>query len=324
MRKGKIMQQHHEISVGVRDAFTLNAGWWEETIEEPASGNLLPCRLIHPPESTMYDQVIHHLEAISSNAKVPPKSQLNFGEVAYATIAICLRWGTYFAVLADSTRPLWPQTAQQEISMISDDEMARINIEASAALEQWIELMRADDGHFRKLVKVAQELPLLSPHLDEKTNNKLYRLISFINSAQSRQSFFATLKEQYGEEWLEQQRITITPHATRWLANGLINAYWRNGSGIEDIHAGKWEARPLLQRRITPFQEYTIVQKIAEGIVPSMHAIYNVINKKSEESWEERIFSLAVNFSSPDNWSLTKQTAEVLLEGAERPLLEND
>jgi hypothetical protein len=323
MRKGKMMQQPHEISVGVSAVLTLNAGWGEETMEETAAGNLLPCRLIHPPESTMYSQVIHYLETASSNAKVPSKTQLNFGEVAYATIAICLRWGTYFAVLSDKTKPLWPQTAQQEISMICDDEMARINIEASAALARWIELMRADDNHFRKLVKTAQELPLLSPHLDEKTNNKLYRLISFINSAQSRQSFFATLKEQYGEEWLEQQRSTIMPHATRWLANGLINAYWRNGSGIEDIHAGKWEARPLLQRRITPFQEYTLVQQMAEGIVPSMHAISNVINKKSEDGWEERVFSLAMNFSSPDNWSLTEQTAEVLLEGAEVPLLEN-
>jgi hypothetical protein len=33
--------------------------------------------------------------------------------------------------------------------------MARINIEASAALAQRIELMRADDSHFRKMVKKA-------------------------------------------------------------------------------------------------------------------------------------------------------------------------
>ena len=125
------------------------------------------------------------------------------------------------------------------------------------------------------------------------------------------------LKEQYGDEWLEQKRADIMPNPARWLANGLINAYWRNKSGIEDIHAGEWEVRPLLQRRITPRQEYTIVQKVAEGIVPSMHAIYNVVNKKSEDGWEERALSLAINFSPPDYWSLTKRTTEVLLEGAE-------
>jgi len=161
--------------------------------------------------------------------------------------------------------------------MIGDEEMARINIEASAALAQWIELMRADDSHFRKMVKAAQTLPMLPPLLDERTNDKLYRTISFINSAQSRQNFFAMLKEQFGDGWLEQKRADIMPNPARWLANGLINAYWRNKSGIEDIHAGEWEARPLLQWRITPMQEYTIVQKVAEGIVPSMHAIYNVV-----------------------------------------------
>jgi len=51
--------------------------------------------------------------------------------------------------------------------MIGDEEMARINIEASAALAQWIELMRADDGHFRKMVKAAQTLPMLPPLLDK-------------------------------------------------------------------------------------------------------------------------------------------------------------
>jgi hypothetical protein len=56
----------------------------------------------------------------------------------------------------------------------------------------------------------------------------------------------------------------------------------------------------LLQRRITPMQEYTIVQKVAEGIVSSMHATYNVVNKKSEDGWEERALSLAINFSPPN------------------------
>ena len=127
------MQQQHQISVAVSDAFILDAGWWEETRVESVSG-LLPCRLIHPPELPLSDQVLRYLEMLSSNAKVLPQSQLNFGEVAWATIAICLRWGTYFAVLADQTKPLWPQTQQQEVSMVSDEEMARINIEASAAL----------------------------------------------------------------------------------------------------------------------------------------------------------------------------------------------
>ena len=110
-----------------------------------------------------------------------------------------------------------------------------LNIEASAALAQWIELMRADDSHFRKMVKAAQTLPMLPPLLDESTNNKLYRTIGFINSAQSRQGFFETLREQYGDQWLKQKQADIMPNPARWLANGLINAYWRNNSTTSPV-----------------------------------------------------------------------------------------
>jgi hypothetical protein len=45
----------------------------------------------------------------------------------------------------------------------------------------------------------------------------------------------------------EKARILIHPHA---LANGILNEHWRNGSGIEDIHAGGIAPpRPLKQRR---------------------------------------------------------------------------
>ena len=85
--------QRFQLPVNVSDTLTLDAGWWEETMEETALGKPLPCRLIHPPEPTMYDQVLRHLETISHEARIPPKSQLNFGEIALATIAVCLRWG---------------------------------------------------------------------------------------------------------------------------------------------------------------------------------------------------------------------------------------
>jgi hypothetical protein len=201
--------------------------------------------------------------------------------------------------------------------MIGDPEMARINIEASAALTQWIELMRADDRRLRRLVAAAQTLPMLPPRLDEQTNYQLYRVMSSINSARSRQNFFALLKERFGDEWFMRKQAHIASSPTRGLANGLIDAYWRNGSDIENIHAGQWAARPLLQRRITSAQERAIVLQVAEGIVPGMHAIYRIVRKKSEDSWEEQALSLALTFSPPGSWSLSAQTAEVLLEGPE-------
>jgi hypothetical protein len=49
--EGKTMQ-HFLLSVNVTDILTLDAGWWEETMEETASGKPLPCRLIHPVLAT--------------------------------------------------------------------------------------------------------------------------------------------------------------------------------------------------------------------------------------------------------------------------------
>lgn len=97
----------------------------------------------------------------------------------------------------------------------------------------------------------------------------------------------------------------------------MINEFWRNGSGIENIHAGTWAARPLRQRRITLEQEETLVRKVAQGIEPGMHAVYTMLRKKSEKRRVEQALLQALTFSSPGSWSLSEQTAEVLLEGPE-------
>src|SRR5437588_1251643 len=106
----------------------------------------------------MYRQVLSYLEESTRDEKVPPKSHVHFGEVAIATVALCISWGSYFAVLANRDLPQWAAAFDPEVSCIGDGEMARINIEASAALADWIDLLRADQPRFRKLVKVAVQL----------------------------------------------------------------------------------------------------------------------------------------------------------------------
>ncbi|MBI3637328.1 MAG: hypothetical protein HY216_14130 [Candidatus Rokubacteria bacterium] len=60
--------------------------------------------------------------------------------------AVTLRWGSYLAVLLDHDKRIWPEVHSPRTSRISDAEMARINIEASAALAEWIDLYRTDPG----------------------------------------------------------------------------------------------------------------------------------------------------------------------------------
>ena len=44
-----------------------------------------------------------------------------------AATAVCLRWGSYFALLADPARPPAPAIDNKQVSRIDDDEIGRMN-----------------------------------------------------------------------------------------------------------------------------------------------------------------------------------------------------
>lgn len=279
----------------------------------------MPCRLVSPPRATMYRQVLSYLEEATRDEKVPPKSQMHFGEVAIATVALCIRWGSYFAVLANSDLPQWAAAFDSEISCIGDAEMARINIEASAALSDWIDLLRADQPRFRKLVKAAvQLLPFPIAQLNGSTYYNRFRAFSAFNSTHGRRYLMEAFARDFGSEWLEREKTRILVNPSRALANGILNEHWRNGSGIEDVHAGGIAPpRPLLQRRLTGVQEALLMQETAELFVPTMRALYSVVSKPSEETWPEQALPYAIAFKPPGNWSLEEQTREITLPDTE-------
>jgi len=267
----------------------------------------------------MYQQSLSYLEEATRGQKVPPKFQVHFGEIAIATVSVCIRWGSYFALLADHDLPQWAAAYDPEASCISDGEMARINIETSAALSDWIDLMRADQPHFRKLVKAAiQLLPFPITQLEGSTYYHRFRAYSTINSVTGRRSLMEAFARDFGSQWLEREKARLIVNPTRALANGILNEHWRNGSGIEDVHAGSIAPpRPLTQRRLTKAQETLLMQETAELFVPTMRALYAVVSKPSDESWPEQALPYAIAFKPPADWSLDEQTREVALPGAE-------
>src|SRR6266446_2395168 len=309
------MPQQHSLTINVNDQCAIDAGSWQECVEEDQT----PYRLVSPPQITMYRQVLSYLEETAKDMKAPPKSQLHFGAVAIATVAVCLRWGSYFAVLAKRDLPQWTAAYDPEVSCIGDGEMARINIEASAALSGWIDLMQADQQRFRKLVKAAvQLLPFPIAHLDGSTYYSRFRALVAINSANGRRSLMEAFARDFGSEWLEREKARVLVHPTRALANGILNEHWRNGSGIEDIHAGGIAPpRPLTQRRLTKAQETLLMQETAELFVPTLRALYHIVGKPSEETWLEQVLPYAIAFKPPADWSLDEQTREIALPGAE-------
>ncbi len=309
------MPQRHALTTTVNDRLTIDAGYWQECVAEDQT----PYRLISPPHTTMYRQVLSYLEEAAKDMKVPAKSGLHFGEVAIATVAVCLRWGSYFAVLASHDLPQWAAALDPAVSCIGDGEMARINIEASAALSDWIDLMQADRQRFRKLVKATlQLLPFPIAHLDGSTYYSRFRALVAINAANGRRFLMEALARDFGSEWLEREKARALAHPTRALANGILNEHWRNGSGIEDIHAGgiapPW---PLTQCRLTKAQAALLMQETAELFVPTLRALYAVVSKPSEESWPEQALPYAIAFRPPADWTLDEQTREFALPGTE-------
>jgi hypothetical protein len=311
------MAQHHSLTINVNEQCAIDAGYWQERVE----GGQTPYRLVSPPQTSMHRQVLSYLEETTRDEKVPSKSQLHFGEVAIATVALCIRWGSYFAVLTNRDLPQWAAAFDSEVSCIADGEMARINIEASAALSDWIDLMRADQQRFRKLVKAAvQLLPFPIAQLDGSTYSNRFRAFSAINSAHGRLYLMEAFVRDFGSQWLEREKARVLVHPTRALANGILNEHWRNGSGIEDVHAGGVAPpRPLTQCRLTKAQETLLMQETAELFVPTMRALYHVISKPSEESWPEQALPYAIAFKPPADWSPDEQTRAIALPDAEPP-----
>src|SRR5213593_2401397 len=128
-----------ELRVRVNGELVLEAGTCEEV-----SGPHGPERLIRSPQTTLFHQVLAYLHAKPDPPRRPSGSMV--GREGVAATALALRWGSYLAVLLDRDKPVWPEVRSASTSRISDEEMARINIEASAALATWIDLYREDPG----------------------------------------------------------------------------------------------------------------------------------------------------------------------------------
>jgi hypothetical protein len=109
--------------------------------------------------------------------------------------------------------------------------MARINIEASAALAEWVDLCRTDVNQrlYFKLVDVAVSylpMPMRRPTLKYSTLQAL-----------ANPEISAPLVESCDPVRLERVRADAESFASRIFSNALINHAWRNGP-VEGIHGG--------------------------------------------------------------------------------------
>ena len=305
----------YRLHIRVTDHLLLDAGTLEET-RDPENRRV---RMITPAPQTFYQQVIAYLTDATTQEKVPPQTAVDFQEVTYATVAACLRWGSYFAVLADKEVHEWTPLFQEEVPGIRDTEMARMNIEISSAFCQWLILIHTDPNRFRKLVKAVLKFlpPLPQIIFDKQSYQRELWLRTFFNSKAGRAEFMGSLQNKVGEDFIVRKKEEITPHLMRILANGVINETYRYGP-IENIHAGSYLPDSSVPSRISPWAEQEVLTTTAQRLLPTVHALYRIITKKTGETLEEKIIPyvfrfILTNLIFPSDWSLTEETRGIKL-----------
>jgi len=231
------------------------------------------------------------------------------GREGVAAAALALRWGSYLAVLLDHDKPVWPEVDSPSTSRISDEEMARINIEASAALAEWIDIYREDPGgrSYEQLVnRAVAYLPMPSKRSRLKVTE--FGTLALPETA-------ARLVEASDASRVERARADIEQHATRVFANALLNSAWRNGP-VEKIHEGVYHGFPLDQRRVSLAEERELMAFTSERLALGMTVCLSFSRERPRRPWVEQVLPYALAhlwLITPSCWTLTEVSREVHL-----------
>ncbi len=286
-----------KLRVRVNDELVLDAGTTEEL-----SGSEL---VVHPPKETLFCQVLDYLRA-KSDPPPPPNGSTVENEGA-ATTAVVLRWGSYLAIVADGAKPVWAEARSPTASRICNSEMARINIEASAALAEWIDMSREDRSmHENLVVRALAYLPL--PKIRPTTVGSDFVILAMPEVA-------AKIAEATDAARLARVRSDAQAHPSRIFANALVNVAWRNGP-VENLHAGDFRGCPLDHRRVTVAEEHTLMAFAADRLTAGMGLCHDLALERPARSWPEQVlpYGLAgAMLVTPTGWTLTEATRAVRL-----------
>lgn len=293
------------LRVGVNNELVLDAGTHEEV-----TGSDGRERVIRPPATTLFNQVLAYLREKPDPPKRPSRSMV--GREGVAAAALALRWGSYLAVLLDHDKPVWPEVDSPSTSRISDEEMARINIESSAALAESIDIYRSDRGGrvYEQLVnRAVAYLPM-----PKKTARLKVSEVGALAEPGLASQLVEAFRASHSSH-LERVRADVERHPSRVLANALVNTAWRNGP-VENIHAGSYRGCPLDQRRMTQAEERELMAFASERLAQGMSVCLRFALEQPPRPWAEQVlpYGLAeMMLITPSRWTLTEVSRDVRL-----------
>ncbi len=299
------MSNIHQLSVRVNHELLLDAGRWEE----PPVGGGTGVTIL-PPKTTLFRQVLAYLESMPDPSIRPSGSRI--GREGVAAAAVTLRWGSYFSVLADRTKPLWSDAIfpGSPMSRISDGEMARINIEASAAMAEWVDLYRrhAGTGHYAQL---AERAVAYLPMPQRTSRRRIDPFLALVNPGVA-----DAIEQTTPAKIVARARRDAELHPSRLFANALVNHAWRNGP-VEGIHAGRGQGYPVDHRRLTPGEERMLFKLASQRMTAGMSALLACTYEGSRRSWHDQVlpYGLAgVLLITPADWTLSETSREIRLQ----------
>lgn len=261
--------------------------------------------IVEPPTIPLYDQLIVYLDG---RPPVPAWKPHDLRRLAgVATSLVCVRWSTWLARICDPALPPWEHAGDPAVSAIDDGEMARINIEASYALEQWIDLFRADRPRWETLAaKALHYLPLAGRRVAPAGVSPILVGIHPKMPAVAR-------------EWAAEHPDCARPvgdKATRMFANAALLIGYRNGP-VEGVHGGRDEGLPLGSRRISPADEASIMEFSCAELAVPMALVETLV--ATGAVWGEAMmpYSLPLPvWSGAYGWSLMERSRRMALHSA--------
>lgn len=251
----------------------------------------------------MFEQVLGFLES-----DAPKRARaLTLKQEARAAVAVCLRWGSYLALLVDEARPPAASVGTQGVSRVTDREMARINIEASANLASWLTLAHDEPALYGRLVQAAQKLPL--------AKGGDLRPMSLTSMAQPKLLDLTKGLAQMAPERAEEARRA----PMRCIANAFVNTCWRNGP-IEDLHAGEADRIRLGERRFSADETSQLEESTISKMVDAIDAFWLMESDWTSPRFSEYALAFRVMpFVAPAEWTLTESTRAIGLYPDEMP-----
>jgi hypothetical protein len=279
------------LRVQVAENLTVDGGTWRLTTDQHGT----PVAQISPPAVPMFQQIVEYLEA----KPVPPNGSVRRADEARAATAVCLRWGSYYAVVADPARPPAPNIDDEQVSQMGDDEMARMNIEISAALAWWLALAGSDDRRYGELVARALAYLPTGPKAVSALRGGEVLLVSTMPE------MAAGLHQRWPADRLDRDMETATCHGIRVIANTITHIAWRNGP-IENVHAGRYVGYGLNERRVLPKAEKSIIRHAQSGLFSGLKAADYL---RYDGAWPppaERVLPFLHGLIGPSRWSCTE------------------